>query len=400
MTRSKTLDLEGLGPIELVTVRFGDLLEAEKKSKGLHGEEKSSKFVGYLVDRMLEDSELDSSQVPSLSGADRKGIYQCLAEELGISDEYESRDAEPYEDKRIYEAYLDQQRGLTKRFSFLIEQAQAPLLDPDSGLRSSLDELTRLSQSAFATSAAQRMADSMQAMGALNLKLVTPAITAQLIEPLEGLTKTMAQIASTSSIQSLLDEIRKGQLVEPFHSTALLMSQLESPLIHTPTYAIPAPTLEFGDIADAKEDAERQRLVASFDTLSRLEISIRRLLEEILANFYGEEWWSSGVPPDVREGCEERQKHNELRGGSSHHPIYYGYIFDYLKIVIRKDNWQQIFEDVFSDKDTVNETFKWVGQARVSIAHSRPITEEQHMMFMAGAKWLQTRIDRAFKEFD
>ncbi|MEM2939835.1 MAG: hypothetical protein QXU95_06180 [Candidatus Bathyarchaeia archaeon] len=62
-----------------------------------------------------------------------------------------------------------------------------------------------------------------------------------------------------------------------------------------------------------------------------------------------ENWWKERVPGDVRQEAEEKKKEEERRPKYSFdlHPIWYVDFYDYVKIVARNDNWNDVFKDYF-----------------------------------------------------
>ncbi len=50
---------------------------------------------------------------------------------------------------------------------------------------------------------------------------------------------------------------------------------------------------------------------------------------------------------------------------------------DYSKIITRKDNWKDAFEQVFHDKEVISSKLKELQPIRHAIAHSRNLTSNQ-----------------------
>jgi len=192
-------------------------------------------------------------------------------------------------------------------------------------------------------------------------------------------------------LQVLVNKVINDSLPEPYFSNALYRSGLNSSLIHNPNFFV---DLEHRDLSAVEmEEAQRIRLVEGFDIMSFLEQSLRSFIPEKLKVVHGDFWWRKGIPEDVKKGCEERQMKEVLKG-VSHHFIYYAYIHDYRKIITRNDNWRQAFSMVFENKLELETCFTWVSNVRNSIAHARPVPDDDYLMFIAGANWIQLRIQR------
>ncbi|MEA2089352.1 MAG: Swt1 family HEPN domain-containing protein [Thermoproteota archaeon] len=117
------------------------------------------------------------------------------------------------------------------------------------------------------------------------------------------------------------------------------------------------------------------------EILSNLENSLRRFIETKLTEIAGESWWKSRVPADIRNNCSERKWNREKA-----HPweeaqewplIYYADFLDYMKIILRRDNWKQIFRKYFIEEYFVESRFRDLNPIRADLAHNRPLTEKQ-----------------------
>ncbi|MDD1779203.1 MAG: hypothetical protein LUQ65_13635 [Candidatus Helarchaeota archaeon] len=199
-------------------------------------------------------------------------------------------------------------------------------------------------------------------------------------------------IGEINPLQVVVNKVINASLPEPYFSNALYRSGLNSPIIHNPNFFVDSAHRDLSAVET--EQAQRIRLVEGFDIMSFLEQSLRSFIPEKLKVVHGDLWWERGIPEDVKKGCEERQM-KELLKGVSHHFIYYAYIHDYRKIITRNDNWRQSFYMVFDNKLELETCFTWVGNVRNSIAHARPVPDDDYLMFIAGANWIQLRIQRS-----
>ncbi len=177
----------------------------------------------------------------------------------------------------------------------------------------------------------------------------------------------------------------------------MVLSGLNSPLVHTPTYIFPKiePVRKKEELQRRAEDAVQRRLVDAYDILSQLELSLRNLIEIKLREMYGDRWWKHGVPETVRRECEERKHREETPFEAGHHPIHYAYLGHCKDIIMRGDNWKAGFSAVFGKRTEFEVFIDWVQKVRLPIGHSRPISDDNYLYFTASARWLQTAIDRA-----
>lgn len=140
---------------------------------------------------------------------------------------------------------------------------------------------------------------------------------------------------------------------------------------------------------------DEERLKEAYGIISHLEQSLRSVIETKLRMMHGEHWWKRGVPEQVRTDCEQRKKDKEKPGEAGHHPINYAYVDNYKTIIVKRDNWDTVFQAAFGDRTKVEASFSWVAKVRDAIAHTRPIADDDYRMFAASAYWLQSAIDRA-----
>lgn len=107
------------------------------------------------------------------------------------------------------------------------------------------------------------------------------------------------------------------------------------------------------------------------------------ILEKTLRNFIilqlskvSENWWRERVPGDVWQEAERKKKEEEKRLVYSFnlHPIWYIDFYDYVKIVTRNDNWNDVFKEHFVNKEHFKTVIEMLIALRNKIAHMRPLS--------------------------
>ena len=105
----------------------------------------------------------------------------------------------------------------------------------------------------------------------------------------------------------------------------------------------------------------------------KLRIYIQTRLQSISPN-----WWREKIPVDVRQSAEDRKKRNEKTWPwleqRDLHPIHYVDFTDYVKIIRRKDNWEQVFKSEFKDEEIVSVKLRELEPIRNAIAHNRELS--------------------------
>lgn len=108
-----------------------------------------------------------------------------------------------------------------------------------------------------------------------------------------------------------------------------------------------------------------------------LELSIRKLISETLAESSGNTWWNSGkVPPNIVKEVTDRSQ-REIDSGvtrRSDYPIDYT-TFGELSVIITS-NWD-LFEPIFTSRRAVEKIMSSLNLLRGPIAHCCPISEDE-----------------------
>lgn len=135
------------------------------------------------------------------------------------------------------------------------------------------------------------------------------------------------------------------------------------------------PLIYNKDISGSKIESEH-----AYDVLHNLEIHLRKLIENALAKI-SKNWWKERIPDGVRTKAEERKQKNEKSWpwytGKDLHPIAYVDFTDYVQIIRRRDNWREVFQDIFKEEEVIAAKLKELEHIRNAIAHSRDLTHDE-----------------------
>jgi hypothetical protein len=175
--------------------------------------------------------------------------------------------------------------------------------------------------------------------------------------------------------------------------SALFRSGINSALIHTPSYVPPRLALP-GAVVIAPPSpalAERQRMLNAYDVLVRFEQAMRQFIAYRLGEIAGPSWWKQRVPESVRANCHLSRAAATL--GEDKPLIEYAHVGEYRDIILRADNWREVFQRVFRSKAQVEACFEWCTAARVEIGHSRPLPNDLWTAFNFAARWLIAAIE-------
>jgi hypothetical protein len=112
-------------------------------------------------------------------------------------------------------------------------------------------------------------------------------------------------------------------------------------------------------------------------------------------------WWEQGVPKDVSEYCEKKRK-EELGEGKSEEPLILNYadFSHYPKIILRRDNWRNIFSSCFKGKEDsdIRSGFNKLKKFRDPSHHHRTVSNEVEWVRL----WIRNLCvdEEAKREFD
>jgi len=106
--------------------------------------------------------------------------------------------------------------------------------------------------------------------------------------------------------------------------------------------------------------------------LDELENALRRCIKSNLEKI-SKNWWIERIPPDIRQKAEERQKKDELRRELTQYLDF----ADYAKVIIRRDNWREVFQKVFKEQEVITAKLRELEPIRNAVRHGRKLTTEQ-----------------------
>ena len=154
----------------------------------------------------------------------------------------------------------------------------------------------------------------------------------------------------------------------------------------------------YSHVEDSGDEAEAgfERTNAAHDRLQRFESHLRAFIDQRMRSAVGENWIKHRVPGDMSRQWKDKQT-RALDGGEPKRPlIAYADFTDYLQIIVRKDNWNQVFAASFRRKSLVEESLQRLYPIRVCTMHARIITQDDELYLHAET----TRLLRAMTTED
>lgn len=109
--------------------------------------------------------------------------------------------------------------------------------------------------------------------------------------------------------------------------------------------------------------------------LNYFETVLREFITERLSNT--ENWWNACIPPEVREDTTKRyeaaKKSNDLLNKQDYTLMQYLNFDNYGRIIARRDNWRNYFEEVFLEKTLFEYKIRIIQSLRNDVRHARPL---------------------------
>ena len=158
-----------------------------------------------------------------------------------------------------------------------------------------------------------------------------------------------------------------------------------------------AATLKKDELVDADlfehEILKKGNKMADFYALYfSLENSVRKLVQDVLSEKYGVEWWEMKVPSGVKDSVKKIQKEERESAMSirSENPLDYTNFGELISIF--ESNWQD-FEDLFRSLKSIKDTLSPLNKIRNVIAHSCELNDDEILRFKLLIKdWFRIQI--------
>jgi len=169
---------------------------------------------------------------------------------------------------------------------------------------------------------------------------------------------------------------------------ALSIARLREPIpdiVIVPDVVIPATS--------SADEPGFERTNRAHNHLQRFEAHLRVFIDTEMRSQYGESWIKHRVPGDVRKKWLERREIAKDHGDESRPLIQYADFTDYETIIVRKDNWTGVFENVFRRKENVAESLRRLYPIRLATMHARLVSQDDELYLAAEVTRILKAID-------
>ena len=130
--------------------------------------------------------------------------------------------------------------------------------------------------------------------------------------------------------------------------------------------------------------------------LTNIEQHLRVTIEKNLTELSGSNWIRQRVPENMRKRWEQRQKEDRRTNRLVYSLIYYADFMDLVSIIIRRDNWREVFKSIFKSESEIQISLKRLHPIRKSIAHSRPLSKDDILTLASEANQILSALGVPF----
>lgn len=127
------------------------------------------------------------------------------------------------------------------------------------------------------------------------------------------------------------------------------------------------------------EDQGADRADEAFATLRAFEIAVRRFLDSVMTEAFGNAWIRQRLPPNMLDEWKTKREKAKASGRFENSLISYADFSDYQRIIDRADNWEDVFKRIFGRREDVRESFQRLYPIRIATMHSRIITLDDEL---------------------
>ena len=106
-----------------------------------------------------------------------------------------------------------------------------------------------------------------------------------------------------------------------------------------------------------------------------LERQLRVAIRNQLLGLAGTDWIKQRVPPDVHMKWHKRQDEDRAACRPVFEAIQYADFMDLQKVIVRKDNWRDVFRAIFQSREDIIVSFTRLHPVRKALAHSRSLSK-------------------------
>lgn len=212
---------------------------------------------------------------------------------------------------------------------------------------------------------------------------------------LQDLTRESESLATTwQSVQATraLDTTRFLRTFELPRMPKISLDPVWAPPVFLETLEPPRVNQIASNNILSRRPFRNYRMAESYDLLSDFEKDLRTFIHQRMSEAFGQNWGKSRVRREIFKIWLDKRAKAKLAGESSNLLIDYADFTDYVEIITRNDNWEELFKLYFRRKQLVQESLYRLQPIRVCIMHSRILSREMWLILRAETMLLSERM--------
>lgn len=141
------------------------------------------------------------------------------------------------------------------------------------------------------------------------------------------------------------------------------------------------------------EEAAFARTNEAHDWLQRLESHLRQFIDVQMTRAFGSQWPRHRLPNGMYDRWKKKKDDATRSGRPEFAPVAYADFTDYIPVIMRKDNWRQLFKGYFGRPEDVRESFQRLRPIRLDTMHARPISQDDELLLYVEVKRIMRAIE-------
>ena len=163
---------------------------------------------------------------------------------------------------------------------------------------------------------------------------------------------------------------------------------LDSSLTDFPTETFDEGLVNSGlkDNSEYLDEEGLNRTNQAHRKLTSFEIAVRNFIKDQMQANYGQTWIRERISGSMRDAWINKKAKAKEAGEPERHLIDYADFTDYVQIISRKDNWNDMFKPIFKRESSIQESFQRLHPIRICTMHARPITQDDELYLYVETK--------------
>lgn len=152
---------------------------------------------------------------------------------------------------------------------------------------------------------------------------------------------------------------------------------------------------DLGEWCDADAD-ELARNKAAFNRLQHFELALRKFIVKTMLAAFGDTWMHRRLPAGMLDKWIAKRDTAVRTGAQELALIDYADFTDYLPVIEKKENWRELYQNIFKRPEDIKESLQRMYPVRIATMHARVVTLDDTLLLMVETK----RVTRAFASWN